>query len=172
MLRIDLGALRHGPIDMVQEVPTGDPAFQHLEFELGEPVHVSGRLMEAGSGSYYWHGELRTSVKGACRRCLADVNVRIVQPVNVLFTEEPDADDPAAYVIPARATEIDAGEAVREELMLAVPAYVLCSEECRGICPRCGADLNAGACGCEPEGDPRWSALDKLKAVSSEEEGE
>jgi len=172
MLRIDLGALRHGPIDMVQEVPTGDPAFEHLEFELCEPVQLTGRLMEAGTGSYYWHGRLQTAVRAACRRCLDEVDVRIDQSVDVLFTEEPGAEDPAAYVIPAHASEIDPSEAVREELMLAVPAYVLCSEECRGLCRRCGADLNAGACSCEPETDARWSGLEKLKTASSEEEGE
>jgi uncharacterized protein len=172
MLRIDLGALRHGPIDMVQEVPAGDPAFAHLEFDLGGPVKLSGRLMDAGAGRYFWHGELRTSVSASCRRCLAAVDVQVVQPVSVLFTEESGAEDPAAYVIAARATEIDPGEAVREELMLAVPGYVLCRDECRGFCARCGADLNAGACTCEPEADARWAGLAKLEAASPEEEGE
>jgi uncharacterized protein len=53
---------------------------------------------------------------------------------------------------------------------LAVPEYSLCNEGCRGICPRCGTDLNTGSCSCEPESDPRWAGLDKLKATLPDEE--
>ena len=96
--------------------------------------------------------------------------VDIEQPVGVLFTEEQNSDDPAAYTIAPRSTELDPGEAVREELILAVPEYALCSDECRGICPRCGTDLNSGTCNCQPERDPRWAELEKLKAASTDHE--
>jgi uncharacterized protein len=51
--------------------------------------------------------------------------------------------------------------------MLALPSRRLCREECKGLCPVCGADLNAGECACEPGGtDPRWSALADWKDKS------
>ena len=96
MLRIDLGALTEGPIDLAQAVPMDDPLFEQLDFRLSGAVQLSGRLMEAGAGSYYWQGSLRTRVRASCRRCLADVEVEIDQPVGVLFTEDERTDDPAA----------------------------------------------------------------------------
>lgn len=169
MLRIDLSALRHGPVDMAQAVSAGDNLFESLEFELSEDVQLHGRLMEAGGGRYFWHGKLETRVVSPCRRCLVPVTVEVSHAVEVLFTEDEAADDPAAYSIPPKAMEIDTGEAVREELILSVPDYVLCGEECRGICAGCGTDLNSGSCECEPEPDHRWAALEALKAPRDEE---
>ena len=53
---------------------------------------------------------------------------------------------------------------LREQLLLRVPAYVVCREECRGLCPQCGANLNETTCACEPEqAASPWDALKKLK---------
>jgi uncharacterized protein len=60
---------------------------------------------------------------------------------------------------------IDLDELVREEILLAVPDHVLCSEECKGLCPVCGIDRNVGSCECQShEVDTRWEALRKLKS--------
>jgi len=92
------------------------------------------------------------------------VQVPVAADVGALFTEDAEAaDDPDAYPLPPRAIEIDLRPAVREELALAVPAYVVCREDCRGLCPQCGNDLNAGPC-CDPAPDPRWRALADLKS--------
>ncbi len=157
---------------MAQAVPADDPLFEELEFQLTAPVRLGGRLMDAGMGQYYWHGRLRTSVQSKCRRCLTEVPVEVDQLIEVLFTQDRDADDPAAYVIKADTRELDLSDAVREELILAVPEYVLCKEDCRGICPRCGADLNTGPCTCAPETDTRWSALQALRSELPDDEAE
>ena len=60
-------------------------------------------------------------------------------------------------------------EAVREELILSVPDYVLCTDECKGICAGCGVDLNTGTCTCKKEPDDRWAALEALKTAQHEE---
>jgi uncharacterized protein len=95
--------------------------------------------------------------------------VDVKHPIEVLFTEDQEADDPASYVIPPKAMEIDPGDAVREELMLSVPDYVLCDEACKGICAGCGTDLNSARCTCQPELDQRWAALEALKSTQLEE---
>jgi len=172
MLRIDLGALRRGPLDVAQVVAADDPVFEQIEFQLMEPVRLSGRLMDAGMGQYYWHGGLRARVLSECRRCLTYVEVDVDQQVEVLFTEDRATDDPAAYVINRETKELDLSEAVREELILAVPEYVLCKDDCRGICPRCGTDLNTGPCECTPETDSRWSALQALRSQLPDDEAE
>ncbi len=84
---------------------------------------------------------------------------------HALFTKDHDAlEDPDSYPLAREATEIDLRPAVREELLLAVPQWgVLCQEDCRGLCPRCGRDLNAGPCGCAPAVDHRWQELAAFK---------
>lgn len=162
-MRLDLRALERGPLATSTVVRADDPGFAGLEFALTQPVTVSGRLMDSGAGKYYWHARLVTQVAMECRRCLAPTAVKIDAGVEALFTEDELDDDPAAYRIPPRAMEIELGEAIREELVLAVPEFTLCREDCRGICPRCGTDLNVGSCACRPEPDARWATLGALK---------
>jgi uncharacterized protein len=164
MLPIGLAALEQGPVETVGTIAADDPLLEGLDFTLVEPVQVSGQLSAAGPGSYYWQGDLRTTLDAACRRCLAPVPVPVTARVEVLFTEDQDADDPSVYVIPPRTRTLDLAPAVREELVLAVPEFVLCRDDCRGLCPRCGKDLNQGPCDCAPEKpDPRWAVLSQLK---------
>jgi len=131
---------------------------------LAEPVRVAGRLHAAGEGRFYWRGSLNTRMAGQCRRCLVPVPVPVVATIDALFSADPDAlEDPSSYPLEPEATEIDLRPAVREELMLAVPRWVVCRDDCRGLCPRCGKDLNAGPCGCPPAEDRRWKGLATLK---------
>jgi uncharacterized protein len=169
MLRVDLRALAAGPLETHAVVQPDDPGLADLEFTPTEPVRVSGRIMASGPGSFYWEGRLQTRVRAACRRCLVPVDVAIDEAVDLLFTEDQGADDPSAMIIPPRATELDLGDAIRGELILAAPEFTLCRDDCRGICPRCGADLNEGPCTCPSEGDPRWAALEALKGRAGDE---
>ena len=58
---------------------------------------------------------------------------------------------------------IDVDEVVKEQILLAVPTRMLCREDCKGICPECGTDLNKGECACKKDDiDPRWAALKNL----------
>ena len=160
MLRFDLRELAKGPVDTQAEVAPQDPLFVGLEVTLAEPVRVEGRLQGTGEGRYYWHGHLHTAVAGECRRCLTSVRVPVAVEVGALFTNEADAgDDPDAYRLQSHDTEVDLRPVVREELALAVPRFIVCRDDCRGLCPTCGKDLNAGPCGCAPAADPRWRAL-------------
>lgn len=164
MLQVDLRELSRGPIDTRAEVAPTDPMFEGLDLSLAGPVLVGGRLQATGEGRYYWHGTVQATVQAQCRRCLVPVAVPVRAEVGALFTHESDAlEDPESYALPPHATEVDLRPAVREELALAVPRYVVCREECRGLCPHCGQDLNAGPCGCASEPDPRWRALADLK---------
>jgi uncharacterized protein len=165
MLRFDLRELAKGPVETQAELTPQDPLFEGLEAALAEPVRVDGRLQGTGDGRYYWHGHLQTMVAGECRRCLTPVRAPVAVEIGALFTSDADAaDDPDAYRLESHDTEVDLRPVVREELALAVPRFVLCRDDCRGLCPSCGKDLNAGPCGCQPVGDPRWQALADLKS--------
>ena len=75
------------------------------------------------------------------------------------------ANDPIdVYLIDDRATELDLRPALREQWLLNVPGYALCRDDCQGLCPTCGAELNLGPCDCTPtSADPRWEGLRKLR---------
>ncbi len=149
MLRIDLRDLRHGPVDVQAQVAPGDPVLEGLDIELVGPLDVGGRLQATGTGEYFWQAQLRGSARSECRRCLAEVPIVIAHDVGLLFSSDDDAqEDPDVYPVLAGATHLELNQAVREELALAVPAFPLCRDDCAGLCPRCGADLNAGPCAC------------------------
>jgi DUF177 domain-containing protein len=163
MLRIDLAAVREGPVAVAERIAPDAPLVRETGLTLAAPLDVSGRLSAAGDGKLYWQATLQTVVREECRRCLAPVDVPISQSVGLVFVTEDEAvGEEDCYVVPRRAAALDLSEAVREELLLAVPQFVECRADCRGLCPHCGADLNAGPCGCVPEVDPRWEALTKL----------
>ena len=108
--------------------------------------------------------------RGLCSRCLQGMEISLRMEIEEEFIVIADAEtddgvsppeDSEAFQIDARHT-LDLEEAVRQHWAAAVPMQPLCRSDCRGLCPRCGHDLNQGACSCPPEEDERWSALRQL----------
>lgn len=165
MLRVDLADVRVGAAETVGRLADDDPVLAEVgpDIALVAPVQVKGRLSAAGEGKYYWRARLETAVRAQCRRCLNPVDVPLEASLAIVFVPEDEAaEDEGCYVIPARAKTLDLTEVVREELILTLPHFVECRPDCRGLCPKCGANLNDGPCGCAPAGDPRWDALHAL----------
>ena len=157
MLRVDIRDLRRGPVKTVGELAPFDPAFEGLGLELDGPVEVNGQLQATGAGEYLWRGHIHGVLRGECRRCLAEVRHPVdVQVDAAMFSSDPESADAADfYPLPERATAVDVGDVVREEVALAGQAHLLlCRDDCAGLCPRCGADLNAGPCGCRAPAEP------------------
>ncbi|HET8712144.1 MAG TPA: DUF177 domain-containing protein [Gemmatimonadales bacterium] len=164
MLRVDLRELARGPVETRGELKQDDPALEGTDISLREPVAVSGRLQAIGEGRFYWQGRATTVIQGECRRCLTPVSTPVGLEIGALFSQDAEAvDDPDSYAVAPDATEVDVTPAIREELVLAAPRYVECREDCKGFCPQCGKDLNAGPCGCAPATDARWQPLKALK---------
>jgi uncharacterized protein len=157
MLRVDIRDLQRGPVRTVGELPPDDPTFEGLGLDLAGPVQVQGQLQTTGDGEYLWRGQIHAIIRGECRRCLTDVLDEVDVEVDAaMFTTDPEAaDDPDFYPLPQRASAVDVGAVVREELALATPGHLLlCRDECAGLCPKCGADLNAGPCACRAPAEP------------------
>jgi uncharacterized protein len=164
MLRVDLRELARGPVETRGELRQDDPALEGTDLSLREPIVVSGRLQAISEERFYWQGKATTVIQGECRRCLTPVSTPLSLEIGALFSQDADAlDDPDSYAVAPDATEIDVTPAIREELMLAVPRFVECREDCKGLCPQCGKELNAGPCGCPPAVDARWQPLKALK---------
>jgi uncharacterized protein len=106
-------------------------------------------------------------VRLSCRRCLVPVESPVDEHVDLLFADplegDEGADDGEVYPLP-RGDDLDLTGVVREQVVLHSPAFALCSEDCRGLCPSCGTDLNQGTCECvpQPAGGP-WDALKNVK---------
>jgi uncharacterized protein len=169
MLSYDLRDLERHAATVDGRLAPDDPVWEAGDARPPAGVHATGRLSKAGPGRYYWSGHIDGTAALQCRRCLADVSLDVRDDVHVLFVEDGDqevADDPDAYQLPPRALNVDLRAAVREQWLLAAPAFALCREDCQGLCPRCGADWNAGACGCAPETDRRWEALRTVRRAT------
>jgi uncharacterized protein len=162
MLSFDIRSLDARAATVDGQLAPDDDVWQEGDTRSDGPIDVTGRLSSAGAGRYYWSGRIGGTLEVACRRCLEPVRVELEEDAHALFVEEGDeeADDPDVYLIPARSHSVDLRPAVREQWLLVVPAFAVCREDCKGLCPTCGADLNAGPCNCDPAvTDTRWDAL-------------
>jgi len=92
---------------------------------------------------------------------LVEVTTSVSSDVTLLFAESglDEAEEDDVVPIPVGARELDLRPALREEWLLAAPAFALCKDDCLGLCATCGADRNTGACTCAPATDPRWEGL-------------
>jgi uncharacterized protein len=120
-------------------------------------------------GQEYWI-EMLAGTEGEfeCDRCCSSFSRRIQGEVKTLYTRETlksgALDRSDIRIIPAGENELNLSADLIDALLLALPAKILCREDCAGLCPGCGADLNRTTCGCGgQEPDPRWDALKKLK---------
>jgi uncharacterized protein len=114
---------------------------------------VSDGVLATGSAEIDW--------TAPCRRCLNAVHGRTRAEFQELYT--PTAVEGETY--PLVHEHVDLELVAREAILLDLPLAPLCKEECRGLCSQCGADLNDGPCSCAPTvRDPRWAALDVLRA--------
>ncbi len=163
MLSYDIRELERHAVQVDGELAAADPIWGDADTRPAAPIRVTGRLSKAGSGRYYWSGKIEGVAELECRRCLTDLSVGVAEDSNAIFAEAGDdmSDDPDVYTLPPHAEKIDLRPAVRDQWLLSAPSFVLCSNECKGLCPRCGADLNEGPCGCPEvaESDSRWDAL-------------
>ncbi len=99
-------------------------------------------------GKVHVEGSFSLEATAPCDRCLTEVTV----PVSVDFIEEIDVEETGA--------ELDADELLYKEILMRWPMKILCKEECKGICMKCGSNLNEGECGCDTfVPDPRMAAI-------------
>jgi len=117
-------------------------------------------------------GEFSTSLELSCARCLEPVTQDVERTFDLLY--RPQGADAGIEEAPVAEAEAEISyytgdgllleDVLREQMLLAVPLKVICREECRGLCPHCGKNLNHEQCSCAGSAsDPRWSPLKDLK---------
>jgi uncharacterized protein len=167
MLKVDLGQLQGGArLRIDARVPASDPLWAGDGPDLVEGLDVHLEAQKVG-GDVVVQGRIGGIIELPCRRCLTPAQAAFDEPVMLLYRSGPEgekADSEDAYPIAERAGAIDLGPAIRENTLLAVPKFALCREECAGLCPHCGTDLNQGSCDCTTEEiDARWAELRRLR---------
>ena len=165
MLSFDIRSLESQAAHVDGSVSPDDPVWEAGDMRPSEPIHVEGRLSAAGPHRFYFSGRMSGATEMPCRRCLEDVRVEVSEEEHFIFSAEGEegSDDPDVFPFNPNAYSLDMRPAVREAWLLAAPTYVQCREDCKGLCPTCGTDLNAGECDCEPATiDSRW---EKLRAI-------
>ena len=143
-----------------------EPDDEDLPFVNEESFNVVLNATWAGSGELVVMGGVVGVVNQDCRRCLDRVKRRVDVDFTLLFAP-PDLleeDDTETHPLEIGVREINLEPYVREEVILAVPAFAQCRDDCRGLCAGCGENLNESECKCSPGGiDPRWDALRALE---------
>ena len=174
MLTLDLARLyRAGGHDVEATLDPDAVDWDGAEERPSGPLEVRLSVRPAGA-DVVARGSIEGVIEGACRRCLESVRMRVFEPLSLVYRRDagPD-DDPDAYPLPERGGALDLWPALREQWLLAAPAFLECEAGCRGLCPRCGARLDEGDCGCEADAtDERWGPLVALAREAGDMNGE
>ena len=154
--------------------------------DLGAEVHQSEDLRTSGRAQLVreHHGKRRlindiriagdfaTKVEITCARCLEPVVQEVAKKFDLLY--RPQGADAGKEELSVTAAEAEIGyyrgagllleDVLREQLLLALPLKAICRENCRGLCPHCGQNLNLEQCSCTGSvDDPRWTALKDIR---------
>lgn len=146
-------------------------SLEDADLRLIAPAEVRGRVRQKDR-EVELIGSLTTTLETVCGRCLkpvvlpfsADFDERFATSVSWGAEEQHELASDDLNLSIFDGTGIDLDQLVREQILLAKPAHVLCREDCQGLCPVCGADRNTAACKCENQQvDSRWEKLRDLR---------
>jgi len=139
------------------------------EYHLEGAVNVSVSYYRAGT-ELFFAGDLKTTTRAVCARCAEEFEVAGDRPFRYVLSPKAigyDDDNLRAEDLEFslyEGDEVDLSPLIREQVLLALATRPLCQEDCRGLCPHCGVNLNGTTCECRIESlDPRLEALRSLK---------
>lgn len=141
-----------------------DLTFEKTEFlgsvyEFSGPLHAVGKI-ENISGSLLLTAKVNGKIKSECARCKKPLEVDISYDMREILAQN-ESDEEDAVVL--EGTLFDLSEAVLSNFYINVPSKILCSPDCKGLCPHCGANRNETVCECEEDNiDPRLAVIDDL----------
>lgn len=155
------------------------------DYEVSDIVDIEGgngtvqgtvRLMRTDRGILA-KGAFHTEIELTCSRCLGLFNCPLALNIEEEYFPTTDIlsgaplplpEEPSCFTIDEH-NILDLTEAIRQYVLLAIPMKPLCHQECAGLCPTCGANLNHSSCNCPPKpADSRWSKLSKLVLTDTE----
>ena len=162
-----------------EEKPESFPVLAEMiknkEVDFSAPIKTRLRVFRIGD-FIEAEGVFETAIQQVCGRCLKDYKLQLASEFALTYTpenlrnkedlsrDEIELSPEDAGLITFGGDRIDLREGVQEQVVMALPARPLCREECKGLCPQCGANLNNGDCGCDHvPTNTQFSALKNLK---------
>ena len=161
-MRLNLKEILHVPgaslpfqsqLDLTQLDFYGERPFAH-------PVTIQGTVRNM-AGALLLEGSAVSTLELVCDRCLKPFTQPLDLPVSTLLAETLEDEENDEIVLLEDGC-LDLDELFTTALVLSMDSKHVCSEDCKGLCPTCGTDLNQGPCGCRKEIDPRLAALAQL----------
>ena len=158
---LDVSGLLRGEtrqIDVDTSVSLDDKDF---DVSFPQSPRIKSKVVNM-SGYIEFSAEITVTYETVCSRCLTPLKRELTLDLKAPVAENLENMDNDEYIIPENEV-IDLGELVREMIILNLPLSHLCHEDCKGLCTKCGKDLNDGDCGCvRVEKDPRWKILESF----------
>ena len=162
-MRLDLRKIIH--------VPGASAPFEFqmdltdLEFfgarPITRPIQVQGKVTNR-AGALVLEGTASTVLDLHCDRCCKPYSMEKNVPLDTLLATELEDEENEDEIFLLDGDDADLDEVASTAFILGMDTKNLCSEDCKGLCSRCGADLNLGPCQCKPDADPRLAALAQL----------
>ena len=176
-MQLDLTHIRHPHQRFDYTIAPSDVPQEGESYRVVAPLEL-GFDVEKDKALFRLIGRVRTVLELSCGRCVEPLRLPVDASFDVRYHPQSEAVEPAgehevgegdlddAYY---RDDQIDLDELVQEQLYLVLPMKPLCRDDCRGLCPECGTNLNTGTCNCRHEWtDPR---LEALKGLVKDERG-
>jgi uncharacterized protein len=143
------------------------------EVRLDSPIEVTISYYRAGT-ELFFSGGLHSSALAVCARCAEEFDLdcerdfRFVLAPRSIGLNEAGLREEDLEFSTYEGDYVDLSPLISEQLLLSLPSHLLCHDECRGLCPRCGINLNHAQCDCATEfADSRFAALRGLKVSRS-----
>jgi uncharacterized protein len=172
--------LEHEPLLFEESIPAGLLDYAPDIAQIG-PMAVTGRadLLVENRGHHQQIADIRiraayrADFEVLCARCVEAVPTPVTGNFDLIFRPQEADAEAGERAITLDETEIgyyeESGlsleDVVREQVLLSLPPRTLCKEDCKGLCPRCGQNLNLETCKCDTSTDPRWNALAGLSSA-------
>ncbi len=178
-MQIWLEQVREEPLAWTETIVVAVGDFDRPDLVAISPIACSGRLVFAEPG-FLLTAELTYEQTLACSRCLTErvepmaptIELLVLQGKELVEDEERELGARDLGVWQVEGDKFRTEPVFTEQVQLNIPMKPLCREDCRGLCPTCGADLNAGDCSCDRGvSDPRWSGLAALREQLGKAEG-
>lgn len=176
---LEIRELERHPVDFDERLEAG-------VIDFGPEITQKGKLSSRGRAQLVQErhgkhelindirivGEFSTTVGLACARCLEPITRDVANNFELLY--RPQGSDAGREELSVTAVEAEIGyyqgegvqleDVLREQVLLALPLRAICRDDCKGLCPHCGKNLNLEQCNCaEPVDDPRWGALKDIR---------
>lgn len=167
---VELGHVEGSSLDFEFQLRPDEIDLEGENIRLTSAVTARGQLTK-----HIAQADVKGTITGMseidCTRCLQPIERELNIPFEVSFVSEEEYANAEEHEVPPSdlatgvfdGERVDLKELVREQIVLEIPEQVFCTEDCKGLCPNCGADRNFVDCKCEDqEIDPRWAALKNI----------